>query len=201
MKRFLPYLALLISASALAELADGHVEGGRSPKGTYLIDTSRDPDKRENSISIARQDHSRDFFPIYSYPRLSDLYFSPDEKRLVINDHSGSGSTECIVLTQIKKPPYFAKPQKIDETCWKLFWSLHRKPNRILYDHRSAYFCQWLDASRIIVGLGGDHFFPDPGAQKWSLGEGWHCIYDLARDKAYTSKFTDSKNKYEFKIE
>ena len=189
---------------AEVELPDGNVVGGRSPKRTYLIDDTGDSvsHDRINRISIARSDHPNRFYSIYTYPRFADLYFSPDERYPVINDRSGSGWIECALLTQIDKPPYLVNSHKIDEECWKLFWSLHKNAKKILYDHRSTYFCERLDASHIVVGLQGNHSFPDPGSQKWSLDGGWHCIYDVAHDKANTSKYADSKNSQcEFKID
>jgi hypothetical protein len=184
---------LFCVSGADAALPDSHAHGGESPSGTYLIQDSRDPlnPGAQNYISLARRNHPKAFYKIYTYPRLFDLYFSPDERYLVIDDHSGSGSNECAVLTRIDKPPYYSNADKTDEKCWKLFWSLHRKPGKLSYDHRSTYFCEWLDASHLVIGLQGDQSFDRP---KWALSGGWHCIYDAARNRAYTDKYTASKN-------
>lgn len=150
---------------------------------------------------MARQDHADVDYRIYSYPRFADVYFSPDEKDLVIDDHNGSGTTGCVVLSRIDKPPYYVKARNIDGICWKLFWSLRPKLKKLLYDHSKTYFCEWLDSAHFVVGLQGDHLFPDPGSQKWSLEAGWHCVYDAASGNASTSRYTDAKNKEDFSIE
>lgn len=193
MKLLVFCLAVLFGATAFGGLPDGAVKDGRSPLGTYLVENIRDRDN-PTDISIAHRDNPSAFRRIYTYPRYADLYFAADEKYLVIDDRCGSGASECIILKQIAKPPFYVKPRKIDDACWKLFWSLHGKPKRVSYDHQRTYFCEWLDSTHFVVGLQGDHFFPDPGTQKWALGGGWHCVYDIARDKAYTSEYTDSKN-------
>ena len=194
-----------MSFTAIAGLPDGDAVDGRSPKRTYLINEysgDADSSSRDDTISIARRDHPKKFYDIYKYPRFADPYFSPDERYLIINDRNGSGWIECAVLIQINKPPFFVNSHKIDEECWKLFWSSHKSAKKILYDHRSTYFCEWLDPTHLVVGLQGNHSFPDPGALRWSLGGGWHCVYDVARDKAYTNKYTDSKNtQCEFEID
>ena len=108
--------ALLLTSTAFAALPDGH-SSERSPSGVFLIADDRDHDnpEKENHISMARRDQPTKFYRIYTYPRLVDLYFSPDERYLVVDDHNGSGSNECVMLTRIEKPPYFVKPSKIDE--------------------------------------------------------------------------------------
>ena len=174
-----------------------------SPHKTFLIWNSRSsqPDETEHHISIARRDQPDHFYRIYSYPRFADLYFSPDEQHIVIADRSGSGWTECALLRRIDKPPFFvpAKPAKIDDQCWRLFWAQHRKPERdVHYTHRSTYLCEWLRNSRFVVGLAGDNQLD---GRRWYLGGGWHCIYDVTRGKAYNDKFTGTLNKsYEFSL-
>jgi len=171
-----------------------------SPKGTYLILDSRaeSPDEKQHHIFIARREHPTTLYRLYSYPRFADLYFSSNEKYLVITDRSGSNWTECVLLRHAEKPPFFAKPHVIDEDCWKLFWSLHKKPKAgITYDHRYTYLCAWLDASHFVVGLVGDKQI---GSGRFSLEGGWHCIYDARRLRAYTDRRTDSINT-SYKIE
>ncbi len=188
------WLAFAFSTQAFASLPDGHAYDS-SPSGTYLIEDDRDslnPTMEDHHISIARRDHPKKFYQVYTFPRLYDLYFSPDEDYLVIDDHNGSGSNECVVLTRIDRPPYYAKPQKIDQKCWDLFWAQHKKPIGLTYTHARTYFCEWLDSSRFVVGLQGDQFSDPP---KWSLSGGWHCIYDIRTGTAYTNEYTDSKNK------
>jgi hypothetical protein len=186
-------IMLFFAVTAVAALPDGH-SYDRSPSGVFLIANDRDQENpgTENHISIARRDHPTSFYRIYTYPRLVDLYFSPNEKYLVIDDHNGSGSNECVVLTRIDRPPYYANAQKVDKKCWDLFWSQNRKPSGLSYTHQQTYFCEWLDASRIVVGLQGDQFSEQP---KWSLSGGWHCVYDASQRKAYTSEYSASKNK------
>lgn len=203
MKQIISFLLLFMGTIAFAGLPDGVPVAGRSPSKTYFIGDSRNPNdpNRDNQISIAHREHPNDYYDIYTYPRFVGLYFSPDERYLVIDDRCGSGAVECVVLRQISKPPFFVKPRNIGEVCWELFWSLHGKPRRVKYDHQKTYFCEWLDTAHFVVGLQGDHFFPDPGTQKWGLDGGWHCVYDIVRNKAYTSEYTDSKNeKCEFEI-
>ncbi|MGB8356497.1 MAG: hypothetical protein WCD79_21540 [Chthoniobacteraceae bacterium] len=173
---------------------------GRSPKGTYLVaDTGNPADG--GRVSIAQRDQPEKFHDIFTYPRFAEVYFSPDERYLIIDNRNGSDSRECVVLSRSDKPPFFVNAHKIDEVCWKLFWSQHKISGKILYDHRSTYFCEWLDNSHFVVDLQGNHFFPDPGAKKWSLDGGWRCVYDAVRDKASTSRYTDSYNKAKAEFE
>jgi hypothetical protein len=173
------------------------------PLGKFLLSDSRSeqPEAREHEISLARRDQPDRFYRIYRYPRLADLYFSPDEQYLVIADRSGSGWTECALLRRIDKPPFFvpAKPAKVDDQCWALFWAQHHKPERnIQFTHRSTYLCEWLDGARFVVGLNGDN---QGDGRRWGLEGGWHCIYDVKRGRACTNEFTDSVNKsYAFTI-
>ena len=193
-------LAALFASGASAALPDGHSRD-HSPSGTFLIsdDRNRDSPSTENHLSIARRDQPRKFYRVYTYPRLVDLYFSPDERYLVVDDHNGSGETACVVLTRIEKPPYFVSAASVDEGAWKLFWSQHRQPRKITYGHRQTYFCAWLDASRFVVGLQGNSGFDGP---KWFLDGGWHCLYDAARRKTGTNKYVASMNKeYELSID
>ena len=194
------WLALLFASTAVAALPDGHSRD-RSPSGEFLIADDRDQDNpgTENHISIAHRDQPTKFYRIYTYPRLADLYFSPDERYLVVDDHNGSGSNQCAVLTRIQKPPYYVKPVTVDERAWKLFWSLHRPPRKITYSHRKTYFCEWLDSSRFVVGLQGDGGIDAP---EWFLAGGWHCIYDASRRRVYTDSYTASKNRqYELSLD
>jgi hypothetical protein len=194
------YFALVIASTAYAALPDGH-SYDNSPSGMFLIanDRNQENPRTENHISVARRDQPAKSYRIYTYPRLVDLYFSPDERYLVIDDHNGSGSNECAVLMRIDKPPYYVKPVKVDERAWKLFWSRHHRPRKITYGHRKTYFCEWLDSSRFVVGLQGNSDFDAP---KWYLDGGWHCIYDAARRNVATDKYTDSKNaQYELSID
>ena len=186
------WLTLLFVCTAVAGLPDGHSRD-RSPSGEFLIADDRNQENpgTVNHISVAHRGQPTKFYRIYTYPRRADLYFSPDERYLVVDDHNGSGSNECIVLTRIAKPPYFVKPSKVDERAWKLFWSLHRRPRRITYSHRKTYFCEWLDSSRFVIGLQGDG---DMDAPRWYLDGGWHCVYDAARHRVYTDSYTASKN-------
>lgn len=145
------WFTLLFGSTAVG-LPEEHSRD-RSPSGMFLIADDRDQEdpERDNHISIARRDQPTKFYRVYTYPRLIDLYFSPDEHYLVIDDHNGSGSNERAVLTRIEKPPYYVKPFKVDDRAWKLFWSQHRRPKTITYGHCKTYFCEWLDLSRFVV--------------------------------------------------
>ena len=186
------FVAFAILSTGYAAPPDGH-SYDRSPSGEFLIVNHHDPDNSEgeNYISIARRDQPMKSYRIYTYPRLVDLYFSPGERYLVIDDHNGSGWNRVCGPHTHRQTAFFVKRIKVDERAWKLFWSQHRRPRKITYGHRQTYLCEWLDSSRFVLGLQGNSDFDAP---KWYLDGGWHCIYDAARSNVYTDKYTDSKN-------
>ena len=157
-----------------------------SPLGTFLLRDSRQSssDVAKHYKLIAHREQPDKSYDLYAYPRYADLHFSPDEQYLVIDDQFGIGATRCMLLSRVAKPPFYlpVRSPEIDDRCWALFWSQHRKPSRpVRYTHRQTYFCEWLDNSHFFVGLQGNNQL-DTG--RWSLDGGWHCVYDALKSRA-----------------
>ncbi len=165
------FLALIcpaaIYSSRLQEFPGAQTEL-KSPDGRYSV-VNIDSDKEPHHSLMLKNIGNGSVAPLHQYGRHVSVLWSPDSKKLVVNDYTGSSSATSLI--------FFVDRSATLDLQKELLKSLGESPDKIsLTDNHHVYVVvsKWVDGQRVRLRVWG-YGEVDP------KGFSWQYVYTVGK--------------------